>query len=84
MTTQPEALRLASQLESGDIHECAWQAAAELRRMHEAYEALLNDYHGVLETLDEMQATVAAEREACAKVADRIAAAIRARGNNAN
>ena len=30
---KPEALRLADALETGDIHENAWQAAAELRRL---------------------------------------------------
>ena len=37
---KPEALRLADALETGDIHENAWQAAAELRRLHAENERL--------------------------------------------
>ena len=54
MAEQTEAQRLAAQLEAGDIHECAWQAAAELRRLEwdnaqllEALELALRS-HGVM------------------------------------
>jgi hypothetical protein len=33
--TKPKTLKIAEQLESGDIHECAWAAAVELRRLHD-------------------------------------------------
>jgi glycine/D-amino acid oxidase-like deaminating enzyme len=65
---QPDALRLADALET--LSPLERDAAAELRRLHELYNALLDDYHGVMETLEEMQAAVAAEREACAKLCD--------------
>lgn len=45
---------------------------AELAAGRERYNALLEDYHAVLETLEEMQAAVTAEREACAKVCEDI------------
>jgi hypothetical protein len=67
----------------------AFVAAAERERFND----LLEDYHVILETLEEMQAAVTAEREACAVAAEKqarwigynahaeaIAAAIRARG----
>lgn len=74
MTQQPEALRLANELESYIGRPVCTEAAAELRRL-DALNAQL------LEALK-------AEREACAKVADGyigadpIAAAIRARGQD--
>ena len=71
MTEKPDALRLADELDKTlDFQTRAWTAAKELRRLHELYNALLDDYHGVMETLEEMQAAVAAEREACAKLCD--------------
>jgi hypothetical protein len=47
-------------------------AEKELRRLHELYNALLDDYHGVMETLEEMHAAVSAEREACAQMVERL------------
>lgn len=70
MGQQPEALRLADELDAYHTRSFHKEAAAELRRLHELYNALLDDYHGVMETLEEMQAAVAAEREACAKLCD--------------
>ena len=86
MNDQPEALRLAYELENGecfDVGSCdvayGWlrndptsEAADELRRLHAENERL--------------REAVLAEREACAKLAGphlngEIAAAIRARGN---
>ena len=55
MTTQPEALRLADQLDlyaTGDTHQSAIeQAAAELRRLHESNTDLLAAYQEALATL---------------------------------
>jgi hypothetical protein len=76
MTERPEALRLAEWLEGSD-KATDELAAAELRRLYQLAQEqhteiyglrlqvrnLLDDYHGVLDTLEEMQAAVAAERE---------------------
>lgn len=55
MTTQPEALRLADQLDlyaTGDTHQRdIEQAAAELRRLHESNTDLLAAYQELLATL---------------------------------
>ena len=73
---KPEALRLADALETGDIHENAWQAAAELRRLHAENErlhaqrdALLAEHQQTLALQQrsyerEIQLEVEAEREA--------------------
>ena len=47
----PEAQRLAAQLEAGDIHECAWQAAAELRRLEWDNAQLLEALRDMVNTL---------------------------------
>ena len=49
---QPEALRLADELD-GTVKTGYWEAAAELRRLHEANQAMLEALKlGVGETLD--------------------------------
>jgi hypothetical protein len=45
MTIQPETLRLADILEKMPLGECDQQAAAELRRLHELNQDLLNALH---------------------------------------
>ena len=53
MTTQPEALRLADQLDlyaTGDTHQSAIeQAAAELRRLHESNTELVKALEEMLD-----------------------------------
>jgi hypothetical protein len=41
MNTQPEALRLADELENTPFESTRYEAAAELRRLHEANQELL-------------------------------------------
>jgi len=54
-----------------DEHATVYEAPPDpILAERERFNALLDDYHGVLETLEEMQAAVAAEREACAKVCE--------------
>jgi hypothetical protein len=45
MSAQPEALRLADILEKMPLGECDQQASAELRRLHELNQDLLNALH---------------------------------------
>ena len=73
---QPEALRLAKILDNIEGYRATLAAAAELRRLHEANQAMVDIHEAVLD-----------EREACAKVCeghnrdgDWFANAIRARG----
>ena len=52
MTTQPEALRLADELDAAPYSSpCTNNAAAELRRLHESNQELLSAYQEALATL---------------------------------
>lgn len=64
MTTQPEALRLANILEKMPLGQCDEQAAAELRRLHEMNQELLEVLkfiagHDLTETSDRAKGLIA-------------------------
>ena len=65
MTTQPEALRLADELDNGEwiAHTNQWkeEAAAELRRLHAVNEELLG-FLKVIGDTDPVDAKLAPER----------------------
>ena len=67
MTQQTEAQRLAAELEAGDIHECAWQAAAELRRQETVIARLLEALYNMVEDGDETDKQQALAAIAAAK-----------------
>lgn len=52
MNTQPEALRLAKQLDSIYSNGCASQAASELRRLHEVNQMLVDSAVWALDALN--------------------------------
>lgn len=54
MTKQPEALRLADILEKMPLGKCDEQAAAELRRLHEVNQELLEALRINLEVLEKV------------------------------
>ena len=52
MTTQPEALRLAQELDAYHTRSCHKEAAAELRRLHAQRDALLAALRSIIESSD--------------------------------
>jgi hypothetical protein len=52
MTTQPEALRLAQELDAYHTRSCHKESAAELRRLHAQRDALLEALKEAAEALE--------------------------------
>ena len=57
MTTQPEALKLAGNLEALHGHKLSAKAAAEMRRLHESNQELLAALQSINECCDEDHAS---------------------------
>jgi mevalonate kinase len=64
MTTQPEALRLANILEKMPLGQCDEQAAAELRRLHEVNQELLEALKEIMSWEENEQMTWAQKARA--------------------
>lgn len=67
MTKQPEALRLADILEKMPLGKCDEQAAAELRRLHEVNQELLEALEGAANYIDKLGGVSGQYRQLIAK-----------------
>lgn len=83
MTTQPEALRLADALDRMSL-STKWdkQAAAELRRLHEVNQGLLEALKGMVQLDEEEHQRGPGDIDICKEVQDACAAIAKATGES--
>ena len=79
---QPEALRLADELVDTQFPSTKYIAAAELRRLHEVNQELLEALRGMLALDEEHHQRGHCDDDVCAEVRKALAAIAKATGEN--